>query len=482
MSENHKYLIIDIGTGNVRIAVTDTAGNILKIATDDVHYQTDESYVNSIYFDPNQLWQQILSLASKVIDSENAGDIIAVTSSSQREGIVVTDKHGKSLLGMPNIDHRGREFDDFLLDKNRVYQLTGRYPTSLFSAYKLFGLRKKYPDIYEKIGTVLSISDWALFQLSKVAGYEHSQASETLLYDVERKSWADELCSYFNISGQILPPLVNSGSILGTIDLQFAKQFGLNLDVKVVVGGADTQLAVESTLPSPGDIVLVSGTTTPVIKIVNHYVTDTKQRTWTNSHTSSDQFILETNAGVTGLNYQRFKAIFYPNEGYEVMEKEVEDVMLSTPQCFAALGSLLADEKKPLTRGGFIFNTPISHQLTRGHFTFALLWDLACSIFENYKSLINVAHYEKNYVWACGGGLQSKIVQQFLANLLNKEIWMRQNYRQATVSGGSVICNRAVGINKENDLPIQRVLPNDQLDTDQLYKMWVANRKIFKDL
>lgn len=482
MPANKKYLVIDIGTGNVRVAVTNTIGQVLSIATDDVRYLHDKAYPDSIFFDPEELWQQILNLARQVIEPGFAADIVAVTSSSQREGIVVIDNDGKSILGMPNIDHRGREFEHVLQDKNRVYQLAGRYPTSLFSAMKLVGLREKYPDLYKNIGKVLSISDWALFRASGIAGYEHSQASETLLYDVEKKAWSDELCSYFDISMSILPPLIESGKIYGTIDKHFAHALSLYPATKVIVGGADTQLAIESTLPAQNDVVLVSGTTTPVIKIVDHYITDAQQRSWTNSHTSHGSYILETNAGVTGLNYQRFKAIFYPNESYEVMENELLQVMQSPPQCYAALGSLMADEKKPLLRGGFIFPTPISHNLTRGHFTFALLWDMACSIFENYQSLIDLVPYHQNYVWACGGGIQSPVLQQFLANLLNKEIRIRENYRQATVAGGALICSRALGISNDKPLSYTSILPETGNESSHWYQTWKVNRQNLKNI
>ncbi len=38
MSEQKGYLIIDIGTGNVRVAITDQAGNVLHVERDNVHY------------------------------------------------------------------------------------------------------------------------------------------------------------------------------------------------------------------------------------------------------------------------------------------------------------------------------------------------------------------------------------------------------------------------------------------------------------
>lgn len=482
MSNNNKYLVIDIGTGNVRVAVTDTSGKILKLATDDVIYHIDEDYTHSIYFQPDQLWEQILKLTSEVIEPQYAKDIVAITSSSQREGIVILDNQGKSLLGMPNIDHRGRDYEEIIEDKDRVYQLTGRYPTSLFSAFKWVGLTKKKTEVANQTATFLSISDWVLFQVGKVKVYEHSQASETLLYDVEQKKWSDELCKVFSISAAMLPPLVNAGTIVAQAENSFTSKFGLNPTVQVIVGGADTQLAVESILPAQDDIVLVSGTTTPVIKIVNEYITDTQQRTWTNSHTTPEYFILETNAGVTGLNYQRFKTIFYPNEDYAILEKEVFEIMNSAPECYAALGSLLCNEKTPLTKGGFIMNTPLSHTLVRGHFTFALLWDLACSIYENYMGLTEITPNKKDYVWACGGGMQSLALRQLLANLSGKEIRMRTNYRQATVTGCAFICNHALGINNTIETETISVFPDEKYPTTEWYLNWKKNRTALKSM
>src|SRR5690606_8533554 len=106
-----------------------------------------------------------------------------------------------------------------------------------------------------------------------------------------------------------------------------ALELGIAGNALVVVGGADTQLAIESMKPSVDDMVMVSGTTTPIIKIVGSYITDTGERTWTGRHTDDTNFVLEANAGVTGLNYQRLKEVFYPNEDYDVMESEVATVV-----------------------------------------------------------------------------------------------------------------------------------------------------------
>lgn len=480
MVKQEAYLIVDIGTGNARVAVATPTGEIRAIKRENVQYYSDTRYEESIYFKPKELWQQILKLATEALVDAGEVCIRAVTATSQREGIVVVDGREVSLLGMPNIDHRGRKWEKELTQKDRVYELSGRYPTSLFSASKLIGLREIYPDVFEQMDCFMSISDWIQFKFSGLARYEHSQASETLLYDVERKQWSAELIHLFNIPEEIFPPLQQSGTVLGNVTQEVASALHLSADVLVVIGGGDTQLAIRSMEPSTDDVVIVSGTTTPIIKIVERYVKDRDQRTWTSRHIDDTHFILEANAGVTGLNYQRLKEIFYPNEGYDVIERELDDTSYS--QCVASLGSLIADEDEPLTKGGFIFNAPVSHQLTRGSFVFSILWDIACSIYENYKFLCDVSKHNESYIWACGGGIESRKLRQFLANLLGKSIRIRATYRQASVLGGVFVCNEALGIENVTPALLDETFPEDKEQFEQLYVEWKNARKTFKQL
>lgn len=480
MAQKAAYLIVDIGTGNARVGVATTSGEILSIKRENVHYETDTNYEESIFFNPNELWDQILRLAMAALKEAGDVQINAITATSQREGIVVIDAAGNSLLGMPNIDHRGRKWEKDLLDKDTVYELSGRYPTSLFSAFKLVGVREVYPELYAQIACVMSISDWIQYKFSGVTCYEHSQASETLLYDVAHKQWSQTLLDLFQLPAAILPELKDATSILGNILPALAAQLGINPTAAIVVGGGDTQLAIRSMEPSANDVVIVSGTTTPIIKIVDSYEKDEDQRTWTSRHIDASNFILEANAGVTGLNYQRLKEIFYPNEGYDVIEKELEDASYS--QCVASLGSLIADEEEPLTKGGFIFNAPVSHQLTRGSFVFAILWDIACSIYENYKFLCAVSPHQESYIWACGGGVESRKLRQFIANLFGKSIKIRDTFRQASVLGGVFVCNDALQVPNVSPELLEEVHPQDHEEFEKLYQEWKNARRTFKQV
>ena len=474
------HIIIDFGTGNLRAAVISTDGTVLGVAREDVPYKRDDKYTDSIYFDPVVLWNQILELTATALKQGSPVKILAITATSQREGIVVLNKAGEPIVGMPNIDHRGRAWEHILDNKEEVYRLAGRYPTSLFSAFKLVGLREGRKEWWEQAGTFLSISDWVEYMVCGVVHYEHSQASETLLYDVERKAWSKHLCEMFSFPFSSLVPLADSGTVLGKIKPQLAEILSVSPKANVIVGGADTQLAVLSTSAYEGDMVIVSGTTTPIIKLSGTYNLDGRQRIWTGRHIDKDSFMVEANAGVTGLNYQRLKKIFYPNEGYEVIERELQSV--TDFQCVASLGSLVADERKPLTKGGFIFNTPVNHELSRAGLVWATLWDIACSIYENYKTLVSVTANGQPYIWTCGGGMESKMLRQFIADLTGKEIRIRSNYRHASVIGGMMICNAASGIDAQQPDAYEKAEPAKEGQHSRFYEQWRENRELLKKI
>ena len=483
MKRQDAYLVLDIGTGNVRSAIVSPSGNILGVARADIRYYRDELYPESIYFKPDELWGQLKELTEQALQQAGEVHIKAATTTSQREGIVLVDQSGKAVIGLPNIDHRGREWEDLYPDKSRIYQLTGRYPTSLFSAYKLAGIRERRIDVWNNLSFFLSISDWAAWELSGIPVYEHSQASETLLYDVAAGKWSEALCELFGISQKVLPSLSPSGSVVGKVKKSIAGSWKLDAETSIVTGGGDTQKAIKSTLPSVGDVVIVSGTTTPVVKLEGSYITDKKERTWTSRDIAAGRFVFEANAGVTGLNYQRLKEVFYPTEGYDVIEKELAENTYR--RCTASLGSLVAGEKKPVLQGGFLFPVPVSHELSRSSFVWATLLDISFSIAENYKVLAEVSGHDAGYIWACGGGLQSKALRNMIAAVTGKEIRVSNGFEQASVVGGAMLCNEALrlAVHREGDVLESSVASAEEAETYKVfYDQWKATREQFRTI
>lgn len=188
MAKQKGYLVFDIGTGNARVAVVTAGGEVTAIEREDIEYVTDTLYPDSCSFLLEVLWRQISGMAKRAIAKSPDITLIGITSTSQRQGIVLINRDGRALLGLPNIDNRGREWEDKIDVKEEVYRRTGRLPSALFSAMKLYGLKERQPSLWKEVYQMTSISDWVTYELSGILSYEPSQAAETLLFDVKKMS------------------------------------------------------------------------------------------------------------------------------------------------------------------------------------------------------------------------------------------------------------------------------------------------------
>lgn len=464
------YLIVDIGTGNARVAIVSTAGKIISIQTTDVPYQKDSRYPDAVSFDPEKVVLDIQHLIEKTVSESPNIKIEAVLSTSQREGIVLIDEHGNALTGLPNIDNRGKEWESEITNFKAIYEKTGRWPTTVFSALKLRGLKDGQPDLWERIATFTSISDWIGYKFTDQLGYENSQASETLLFDVRNNQWSKELCDLFGVDFNWLPTIRKSGTILGYVSKKASQLFTIKEGIPFIVGGADTQLAVKEAQPEIDDIVLVSGTTTPIVKVVSDYLVDDESRCWVNRHVNEKEYIIETNAGVSGLNYQRLKKVFFPDKTYEEIEKEV--LALEDPKTIASFGTFVFDKQLPLEKGGFYMDAPAHHELTAADFVFGIIFDIACSIKYNFDVLLDISPSSTDYVLACGGGFKGTVLPQMLADLLCRRIIIKEGYDQASIMGGVIICNETLGVENKVKESIKTFKPTGNLHYHKLYEKW----------
>ncbi|SDM70818.1 autoinducer 2 (AI-2) kinase [Fictibacillus solisalsi] len=479
MSDKKGYLVFDIGTGNARVAVVSVNGEVLVIERDDIQYETESLYPDSRYFSPKRLWNQVVGLAKQALLKAAHIEIIGITSTSQRQGIVLLDDNGDPFLGLPNIDNRGREWEASITDRDQLFRLTGRLPSALFSGLKLYGLKQRQPELFERVRQFTSISEWVLYQLNGTVVYEPSQATETLLYDVANNEWSPYLCDVFDVPLSFLPKIKASGTVVGTITEEARRKIGIEQSIPVIVGGGDTQLAVKSTGANAGDIVVVSGTTTPIVQISDHFGTSEEQSYWTNTHSEKGQWLFETNPGITGLNYQKLKSIFYQNDSYETMDAEISEIK-GDNACVSALGSYVSSDKNALAKGGFIFETPISPNLKRAHFVCAALKEIAFSVKWNYDFLTKQQKDLK--IWGCGGGFQSRFLTQFMANLLNKPIHVKEGFEHGSIAGAAVICNETLNLDQETATSLSIYEPEGHNIEFALYEEWKQTQHFFAEL
>ncbi len=441
----HSYLIIDIGTGNARVALIAQNGKVLAVQTKDTVYNRDSSYTDGWSFEPMLLWKNICSMISGVLSAlPPDAPLAAITATSAREGIVLMDQHGQSFLGLPNIDNRGLDYQCEIPNPTEIYRKSGHWLSPCFSALKLVGLRKKHPQLYDRIRKITSISDWIGFQFTGNCVYEYSQACETQLMDIETLEWSQSLCDTFHISSSILPPLVSSGTRLGTVLPDISQKLGIPQGIPFIVSSADTQTAVAGVNSHIGDMVLVSGTTSPIVRIVDAPLYDPQQRCWIDCHIHKHEYLLESNAGITGLNYQRLKSVFFSDISYEEMEQKM--LAKHVPQVTASLGTLIFSQSRSLLNAGFQFHAPIAADLDRFDFALAVAHDIVFSIFSNFRNQNDILPFTGSKIIGCGGGLRSSVICQALADLTRMQIVLPDGFTQASALGCAATCAAALNL------------------------------------
>ena len=436
------YLLIDLGTGSTRAAIVGSDGNIVAMRSFFNRYFRDEAYPDAQYFLPREWEAEILRCCREVHAEHPEICIDAVSAAGARQSIVLLDKEGSAFYGLPNIDNRGREFMPALGDQPWIYERSGKWVTEDFCAAKLLGLRKKRPELYDRIGTVLSLSGHIARMFTGLSVFEPSQACETQLYDLGQKQWSRELCAAYGVDPAILPPLVSAGECVGPILPALREELGMAEDAVFVAGGADTQSALLQTGIQPGDIAIVAGTTAPVTALTDRKITDPQQRVWVDANFGAKGFLIEMNPGVTGLNYQRAKDFLAPDISYEELERcyaEKQDF-----RCTASFTSLLFYERRSLRSGGFYLPSPFPEPLDKVDMLWAVLADSACGIYEQLWRLRDLSGHDRKYILGCGGGLRSEALCRMVADLSGLELRLKPGFEQATLFGLVALCNSAL--------------------------------------
>lgn len=164
-------LAIDAGTSTVRCAIFDEKGRLKAISRREWDYDTapDADLLGRIFV-PDQLWRIVCEVSREALYNAGikASEIAGVSATSQREGMVLVDGAGKELYAGPNIDLRA-SMERILIDNDyaqEIHSITGHLPSLLFAPAKLRWFKKYRSELYDRIATVLTISDWIIYKIS----------------------------------------------------------------------------------------------------------------------------------------------------------------------------------------------------------------------------------------------------------------------------------------------------------------------------
>ena len=244
-----QYLMaIDAGTGSVRAVIFDTKGNQISVAQKEWVHLEVQGVPNSMTFDVDKNWELAVWCIQNALKDANlkGTDILAVSATSMREGIVVYDKEGEALWGVANVDARADKEVRFLKENHvgieeAFYQESGQ-TFALGALPRLLWLKNNQPKLYEKAASLSMIGDWILAKLSGVIATDPSNGGTTGIFSLANRNWAPSMAEKVGLKSDIFPPVLETGTVMGTVTPNASNETGLSTQTKVVMGGGDVQL------------------------------------------------------------------------------------------------------------------------------------------------------------------------------------------------------------------------------------------------
>lgn len=470
-------LIIDIGTGSTRVAVVTCEGELVRIKGSKNTYYIDEAYEDAKYFLPNDLKKTIFSLIKEVLENLDDFRIKYVSSSAARESFVLLDETGDDFYGLPNIDNRGKKWLPDIFEREYIEKYTGRPITEDFGAMKFYGLKRKKPELFQRISEVISLSDWIGYIFTGEIEMEYSHACETQLFNIYTKKWDHSICEAFDVEPSILPQVVKAGT-RHVIQAEKAFEFNLDSDCLYVVGGADTQLAALGMDLASEDIGLISGTSSPVVKYKNEipdYEKNKEFNFWCSCNLAGEGYQIETNPGVTGLNFQLIKDKLLPDTSYE----SIDEYILENYNNLKCLGSFTTQspyKNIAFPNGGFLMNVPLHQELKKEDLVHGVVADIAFSIAFKIRQNEVLSQTISPFIVGSGGGLRMTSLCQMIADLTSKKLVLKENYDEASIIGAARIC-----FSKEStvgSIPIiKEYEPSNDIYLREQLEIWLMHRE-----
>ena len=244
-----QYLMaIDAGTGSVRAVIFDTKGNQISVAQKEWVHLEVEGVANSMTFDVEKNWDlTVWCIQNTLKEAKLQGsDILAVSATSMREGIVVYDKEGEAIWGVANVDARADKEVRYLKEQyegieEAFYEESGQ-TFALGALPRLLWLKNNESKLYEKVASVSMIGDWVLAKLSGIIATDPSNGGTTGIFSLDKRIWSPAMAQKVGIKSDIFPPVLETGTAMGNVTQSAAKETGLSTETKVVMGGGDVQL------------------------------------------------------------------------------------------------------------------------------------------------------------------------------------------------------------------------------------------------
>lgn len=454
-----RYIMaLDAGTTSNRCILFNEQGEVCSVAQKEfTQYYPNAGWVEH---DAEEIWSTQLEVASKAMANigADAADIAAIGITNQRETTIVWDKN----TGVP-VYHaivwqcrRTAEYCDSLKEKGLVDEIrkkTGLVIDAYFSASKIKWILDNVKGARERAeaGELLfgTVETWLIWKLTKgrVHVTDYSNASRTMLFNIQTLQWDDEILKELDIPKSMLPEVKPSSCVYGECESQF---FGGPIPIAGAAG--DQQAALfGQTCFQPGEAKNTYGTGGFMLMNTGETPVYSKNGLVTTIAWGIDgkvNYALEGSVFVAGAAIQWLRdelKLIDSSQDSEYMARKVKD----TNGCYVvpAFTGLGAPHWDQYARGTIV-------GLTRGvnkyHIIRATLDSLCYQVHDVLQAMIADSGIQLTSLKVDGGASANNLLLQTQADLINAPV-DRPQCVETTAMGAAYLAGLAVGYWKSKE-------------------------------
>ena len=271
---------IDLGTSSVKVIILDTEGRTLSMSKAD--YKVMASLPGWAESDPSEWWRATVSAVQAAVAQAPLARVSAIGLSGQMHGVVPTDKEGRpTRAALLWADTRAEaELERYQALPAVMLERLANPLVPGMAGPLLCWLKHHEASSYQATCWALQPKDWLRLCLTGTVAADPSDASATLLYDLEADRWADDVIVALGLKRDLFAAISPSGGLAGTLTTRAAEALGLSPGLPVATGAADTAAAALGTgLLAPGPIQLTMGTGAQLVRLCSEPRADPTRRT-----------------------------------------------------------------------------------------------------------------------------------------------------------------------------------------------------------
>jgi xylulokinase len=263
---------LDLGTSFLKAVALDMDGRMCGFAARSTPFQrlSDGGAEHPV----DQLESQTFELLRELAAGLEHRPVAIATTSMGETGALVS----RSGLTLPPLiswlDTRAEPETQMLerrLGVKRLYEITGHRVDPFWGIPRVMWLKHHRADIFARARAYLPPADLASFWLSGELATSPSLGSRTMALDQATLTWSDQVLDAAGISADLLPPVVASGTPIGTVNPAAARRSGLPGGLPVVTGGHDRLCGALAARAGERDVAVDSaGTAETVVVLTEH--------------------------------------------------------------------------------------------------------------------------------------------------------------------------------------------------------------------